>query len=123
MVVGVQGPALSWDQPPTLLAESYVRASYDSLMVHTYSWRLDYGEPPHKPLLSCGGFALYDNSMEVEPDTTNVVYLDEYPHLAERVRLKRLGQKVNHLCQVFVLPSIEASLLPAQTLDNPPTSC
>lgn len=30
--------------------------------------------------------------MEEEPDTENVVYLDEYPHLEEKVRLRRMGQ-------------------------------
>lgn len=31
---------------------------------------------------------------EQKPDTTNVVYLDEYPHIEERLRLKRMGQLV-----------------------------
>lgn len=30
--------------------------------------------------------------MEKEPDTENVVYMDEYPHIEERLRLKRMGQ-------------------------------
>lgn len=30
--------------------------------------------------------------MEKEPDTENVVYMDEYPHLEERCRLRRMGQ-------------------------------
>lgn len=30
--------------------------------------------------------------MEAEPDTENVHYLDEYPELAEKVRLRRLGR-------------------------------
>lgn len=30
--------------------------------------------------------------MEKDPDVDNVVYLDEYPHLAEKVRLRRMGQ-------------------------------
>jgi hypothetical protein len=30
--------------------------------------------------------------MEKEPDTENVVYIDEYPHLADKVRLRRMGQ-------------------------------
>lgn len=30
--------------------------------------------------------------METEPNTENVVYIDEYPHLEEKVRLKRMGQ-------------------------------
>lgn len=29
---------------------------------------------------------------EREPDTENVVYIDEYPHLSERARLRRMGQ-------------------------------
>lgn len=27
-----------------------------------------------------------------EPDTENIHYLDEYPHLEQRVRLRRIGQ-------------------------------
>lgn len=30
--------------------------------------------------------------MEAEPDTTNVVYIDEYPELKKRVWLRRLAQ-------------------------------
>lgn len=30
--------------------------------------------------------------MEQEPNTENVHYIDEYPHLEERVRLRRMGQ-------------------------------
>lgn len=30
--------------------------------------------------------------MEHEPDTENVVYIDEYPELAERLRLQRLAR-------------------------------
>lgn len=30
--------------------------------------------------------------METEPNTENVVYIDEYPHIEERLRLKRMGQ-------------------------------
>lgn len=32
--------------------------------------------------------------MELEPNTENVVYIDEYPHLEEKVRLRRMGQLV-----------------------------
>lgn len=32
--------------------------------------------------------------MEQEPDTENVHYMDEYPHLEEKVRLRRMGQLV-----------------------------
>lgn len=31
--------------------------------------------------------------MENEPDTTNVVYIDEYPELKKRVWLRRLAQE------------------------------
>ena len=31
--------------------------------------------------------------MEAEPDTTNVVYIDEYPELKKRVWLRRLNQE------------------------------
>ena len=30
--------------------------------------------------------------MEKEPDTENVAYLDEYPELAEKLRLQRLAR-------------------------------
>lgn len=30
--------------------------------------------------------------METEPNTENVVYIDEYPHIEERLRLKRMWQ-------------------------------
>lgn len=30
--------------------------------------------------------------MEQEPDYTNVSFIDEYPHLSERLRLRRLAQ-------------------------------
>lgn len=30
--------------------------------------------------------------METEPNTDNISYIDEYPHLVEKVRLKRMGQ-------------------------------
>lgn len=30
--------------------------------------------------------------VEREPDTENVVYIDEYPHLAEKIRLQRLAR-------------------------------
>lgn len=30
--------------------------------------------------------------MEKEPDDTNVVYLDEYPELVEKLRLQRLAR-------------------------------
>lgn len=34
----------------------------------------------------------YNSRMESEPDTTNIVYMDEYPELAKRVWLRRLAQ-------------------------------
>lgn len=30
--------------------------------------------------------------MEIKPDTENVVYIDEYPELAEKLRLQRLAR-------------------------------
>ncbi len=33
--------------------------------------------------------------MEGEPDTENVVYIDEYPELAKKVWLRRLAQERN----------------------------
>lgn len=32
--------------------------------------------------------------MENEPNTDNVSYIDEYPHLEEKLRLQRMGQLV-----------------------------
>lgn len=34
--------------------------------------------------------------MEIEPDTENVVYLDEYPHLVEKLRLQKLARPAVH---------------------------
>lgn len=34
----------------------------------------------------------YNVLMEKQPDTENVVYIDEYPHLEERLRLQRLAR-------------------------------
>ena len=48
--------------------------------------------------------------MEQEPDTENVVYIDEYPELAKKVWLRRLaaqrqlGNVATLYCEVFVLP-------------------
>ena len=45
--------------------------------------------------------------MEEEPNTENVVYLDEYPELTKKVWLRRLaqqrqiGQNVVHICNVI----------------------
>ena len=39
--------------------------------------------------------------METEPDTTNVVYIDEYPELQKRVWLRRLAEQ--RLAKVAVL--------------------
>lgn len=40
-----------------------------------------------------------------EPDTENVVYMDEYPHIEERLRLRRLSlaRPMGHAA-VFVMP-------------------
>lgn len=40
-----------------------------------------------------------------EPDTENVSYMDEYPHLSEKVRLRRLAtaRPLGHAA-VFVMP-------------------
>ncbi len=35
----------------------------------------------------------------------NVSFIDEYPNLAEKVRLRRLGQKAVNKCELFVLPT------------------
>lgn len=42
---------------------------------------------------------------EFEPDTENVVYIDEYPHITERLRLRRLANaRPLGNAAVFVLP-------------------
>lgn len=43
---------------------------------------------------------------EHEPDTENVAYMDEYPEITERLRLKRLGKarQLGHAA-VFVMPT------------------
>lgn len=43
-----------------------------------------------------------------EPDTENVAYIDEYPHLAEKVRLRRLMERRlggKAVCDLLVLPT------------------
>lgn len=35
---------------------------------------------------------LYNMVMEKEPDTKNVAYIDEYPHIEEKLRLQRLAR-------------------------------
>ena len=35
----------------------------------------------------------------------NVSFIDEYPALAEKVRLRRLGSPAVKFCQLFVLPT------------------
>lgn len=44
-------------------------------------------------------------SPESAPDTTNVVYIDEYPHLDEKLRLQRLSR-----------PALRATLKDMQNL-------
>lgn len=41
----------------------------------------------------------------VDPDTENVAYMDEYPHITEKLRLRRLAaaKPMGHAA-VFVLP-------------------
>lgn len=41
--------------------------------------------------------------MEI-PNTENVAYLDEYPHLTERCRLRRLGRAASGPALIHVLP-------------------
>lgn len=42
---------------------------------------------------------------EHEPDTENVVYMDEYPHITEKLRLKRLAMaRPLGNAAVFILP-------------------
>ena len=57
-------------------------------------------------ILDTGFFSLglwYIEIMEI-PNTENVAYLDEYPHLSEKVRLRRLGRAATGPAQIFVLP-------------------
>lgn len=42
--------------------------------------------------------------MEKEPDYTNVHFIDEYPHLEEKVRLRRLARQLE--VGVIVLPQV-----------------
>ena len=46
--------------------------------------------------------------MESEPNTENVSYIDEYPHLSEKIRLRRLAErKVGERAttQLIILPT------------------
>jgi len=58
----------------------------------TYSPELQFGKKiaPRKRKLQ-GAFAIIV-LMEKEPVQDNVVYLDEYPHLEEKLRLQRLSR-------------------------------
>lgn len=52
----------------------------------------------------------YNDDMENEPNTENVLYIDEYPELAKRVWLRRLAEqrlaKVAVMyCQILPFPS------------------
>lgn len=49
--------------------------------------------------------------MESAPDTENVAYMDEYPHITERLRLKRLARPAvsNVVSLRNVLPFIHPS--------------
>lgn len=59
-----------------------------------------------------GAHFCYIKCMELEPNTENVVYIDEYPELAKKVWLRRLNAQRqlgkaatgNHLCEILVLP-------------------
>lgn len=46
--------------------------------------------------------------METQPDTTNLVYLDEYHNLSEKVRLRRLAKRVGEaVCPTIIyLPDL-----------------
>jgi len=44
-----------------------------------------------KALVSAGAFAILV-LMETQPNDDKVVYMDEYPHITERLRLRRMGQ-------------------------------
>ncbi len=48
--------------------------------------------------------------METEPNTENVVYIDEYPELKKRVWLRRLDQQRN-MGQLALFRADEAQLL------------
>lgn len=43
--------------------------------------------------------------MEKEPDTENVVYMDEYPELAKRVWLRRLNEQRREMGQLVLFES------------------
>lgn len=51
----------------------------------------------------------YNELMDKEPDTQNVLYIDEYPELAKRVWLRRLAQEravgIKALENVIIFPA------------------
>jgi len=51
----------------------------------------------------------YNELMDKEPDTQNVLYIDEYPELAKRVWLRRLAQEravgIKALENVIIFPT------------------
>lgn len=53
--------------------------------------------------------------MENEPDTDNVLYMDEYPEIAKRVWLRRLAQE--RLSKQAVGLTV---ILPFERSDDPP---
>lgn len=46
----------------------------------------------NSPILSRGSsFLCYNLLMDLEPNTDNIAYMDEYPHIEEKLRLRRLA--------------------------------
>ena len=55
--------------------------------------------------------------METEPNTENVVYIDEYPELKKRVWLRRLAE--SRLGQLALFPEDPAQLILFPTEGDP----
>lgn len=57
--------------------------------------------------------------MELVPDITNVVYIDEYPELKKRVWLRRLNAE-RRVAQLALFPANDAQLIlfPEQELND-----
>ena len=52
--------------------------------------------------------------IEAEPDTSNVYFMDEYPRLTERLRLRRLAQpaQYNRPSTIGAVPQADLNRLP-----------
>lgn len=63
-------------------------------------------------------FVCYSLVMELVPDTTNVVYIDEYPELKKRVWLRRLAAERSGQMALFPDNPGQLVLFPDSEFDD-----